>query len=77
MAYSWPYPVESWGELMDVFCPKCFSIHTEENMQDYVLAPISDMTGIIVTCPYCDAKYLVTVTFYSLNKENEGEQFNG
>ena len=62
---------------MEVFCPRCCAVHKEESLEAFVLAPMNDMEKVVVTCPLCEAKFLVTVTFHSLNSEDEGEQFNG
>ena len=63
--------------MIQVYCPKCFNTHGECNMADFILAPVSDDTGVVVTCPDCGASFLVEITFYSLNKEDEGEPYCG
>ena len=62
---------------MQVYCPKCFNLHSECNMQEFILAPLNDSTGVITTCPDCGSKFLIEITFYSLNPEDEGEAYCG
>ena len=63
--------------MIQAYCPKCTIVHCESNMADFILAPLNDSTGVIVVCPDCGAKFLVEITFYSLNQEDEGEAYCG
>ena len=63
--------------MVQVYCPKCFNVHAECNMAEFILAPLNDSTGVIVVCPDCGARFLVEITFYSLNQDDEGKAYNG
>lgn len=64
--------------MIQVYCPKCFGVHAAlQNMEEFILAPLSDETGVVVRCPDCGASFLVEITFYSLNPEDEGKPYNG
>ena len=43
----------------------------------FILAPVDSDTGVTIVCPECGSSFLLEVTFYSLNGEDEGEPCNG
>ena len=44
---------------------------------EFMVAPINDDTGVVSTCPDCGASFLIEITFYSMNPEDEGEAYCG
>lgn len=63
---------------MKIYCPKCKGMNCSTNMDDeFVVAPVNDDTGVVSTCPDCGASFLIEITFYSLNAEDEGEAYCG